>query len=251
MDGDREFEAWFAARVAEVAGVRAVALGGSRSRGEERPDSDWDFALYYRGGFDLEGLRAQGWGELSDVGAWPGVMNGGGWLEVRGRRVDLHYRDLDDVDRRWEEARRGEFEVQRIPFYLAGMPTYLPLAELAVCTVCVGELPRPPEFPARLREEAQRRWHEAAGWSLRYALRSLRQRGDTVLAAGNLARGLIEEAHSRLSGRGVWVVNEKNIVPRAGLGEAAELMGASGLTVAALQEALIAVSRLVDVEQPD
>jgi predicted nucleotidyltransferase len=28
----------------------AVALGGSRAAGTQRPDSDWDFSLYYRDG---------------------------------------------------------------------------------------------------------------------------------------------------------------------------------------------------------
>ncbi|MEU9507520.1 nucleotidyltransferase domain-containing protein [Micromonospora sp. NPDC048170] len=44
-------------RLCAVGGVVAVALGGSRARGEHRPDSDWDLGLYYRGELDVPGLR--------------------------------------------------------------------------------------------------------------------------------------------------------------------------------------------------
>lgn len=32
-----------------ITGAEAVGLGGSRARGDHRADSDWDFAVYYRG----------------------------------------------------------------------------------------------------------------------------------------------------------------------------------------------------------
>ncbi|PRH81000.1 hypothetical protein C6N75_01080 [Streptomyces solincola] len=37
-----------AARLVTVPGVVGVVLGGSRARGEGRPDSDWDLALFSR-----------------------------------------------------------------------------------------------------------------------------------------------------------------------------------------------------------
>src|SRR4051794_6081842 len=97
---DDDFEAWFAAELAGLPGVQAVALGGSRATGLADTTSDWDFAVYYRGVFDVGPLRAKGWdGEVSEVGGWGGgVMNGGAWLTVDGRRADVHYRDLHDVE---------------------------------------------------------------------------------------------------------------------------------------------------------
>jgi hypothetical protein len=64
--------------------VRAVTLGGSRAQRTHRPDSDWDMAVYYRGDFDPDDLRALGYpGEVSELGAWGGgVFNGGAWLTV-------------------------------------------------------------------------------------------------------------------------------------------------------------------------
>lgn len=45
------------------------------------------------GPFDPAALRALGWkGEVSEVGGWGGgVFNGGAWLTVDGRRVDVAY----------------------------------------------------------------------------------------------------------------------------------------------------------------
>jgi hypothetical protein len=61
--------------------------------------------------------------------------------------------DLDDVEHWLAEARLGRFKVERLPFYLAGIPTYAVVGELAVAQVLVGELPRP-EFPVALRQAA-------------------------------------------------------------------------------------------------
>ncbi|GHJ43991.1 hypothetical protein Cs7R123_13330 [Catellatospora sp. TT07R-123] len=47
-------------RLSEVRGVVAVVLGGSRARGEHRPDSDYDYGLYYRGELDVDALRVLG-----------------------------------------------------------------------------------------------------------------------------------------------------------------------------------------------
>jgi len=46
---DDAFAVYVADRLAELPAVRAVTLGGSRAEGTHRPDSDWDFSVYYRG----------------------------------------------------------------------------------------------------------------------------------------------------------------------------------------------------------
>jgi predicted nucleotidyltransferase len=131
----------FARRIADglraVPGVTAVALGGSRAAGTHRPDSDWDFSLYYRGQFEPDDLRRTGWpGQIFPLGGWGGgVFNGGAWLRVDGTPVDIHYRDLNDVEFRLAEARDGRFRIERLPFHLAGIPTYIVVAELAVHVV--------------------------------------------------------------------------------------------------------------------
>jgi hypothetical protein len=89
---DEQFAQLIAGRTAMIPGVLAVTLGGSRAQGEHRPDSDWDFGLYYRGRLDPDNVRALGWvGTVFAPGErGGGVMIGGAWLTVEGRRVDLH-----------------------------------------------------------------------------------------------------------------------------------------------------------------
>jgi predicted nucleotidyltransferase len=108
-------------------GVVAVALGGSRAQGTARPDSDWDFGLYYRGVFHPQSLRGIGWGGyVSEIGEWGGgVFNGGAWLSVDGRRVDVLYRDLDVVEHQLGEARAGRFHIEHLLHHIAGIPSYL------------------------------------------------------------------------------------------------------------------------------
>jgi predicted nucleotidyltransferase len=133
----------FAGRLAELPGVHAVALGGSRAQGTARPDSDWDLALYYRGAFDPATLRALGHeGEVSELGAWGGgVFNGGAWLRVEGVPVDVHYRDLAVIEAEIAAAQEGRVRTEPLMFHLAGIPSYLVVGELAVNRVLHGELP--------------------------------------------------------------------------------------------------------------
>src|SRR3954453_17327969 len=100
------------ARLTRIPGVVAVTLGGSRATNTQRPDSDWDFGLYYRGTIDPDDLRALGYdGHVVPPGEWGRVMNGGGWLDVDGVAVDVLYRDLDAVLHWAAEADAGRYEV--------------------------------------------------------------------------------------------------------------------------------------------
>jgi predicted nucleotidyltransferase len=220
---DLEFQRWLADELASLPGVDAVSLGGSRAAGTNAADSDWDYAIYYRRAFDPEALRARGWpGQVSSIGGWGGgVMNGGAWLTVEGRRVDVHYRDLGEVEHWCAEARAGRFAKELLRFYVAGIPTYVVMAELATHLVLAGDLPRP-AYPAALAREASRRWHDDALASLTYGETTLRRRSDPAVALANASRGLIEAAHGRMARRRKWVLNEKGLVSRAGLADAAE-----------------------------
>jgi predicted nucleotidyltransferase len=226
---DEEFLPWITDELAALPAVLAVALGGSRASGLPREDSDWDLAIYYRGCFDPADLRARFWdGEVSDIGGWGGgVMNGGAWLTIDNRRVDVHYRDLDEVDHWCAEAQAGRFEVQHLLFYVAGIPTYVLMAELALGLVLTGRLPTV-DYPEPLAASANRRWRADAIASLAYGESALRRRGDTTVALATSSRGLIQWAHGRLAERREWVLNEKSIVERASLvDEAAALLSAT------------------------
>jgi hypothetical protein len=208
-------------RLAQLPAVEAVTLGGSRAQGTERPDSDWDLAVYYRGAFDPADLRAVGWeGEVCEIGAWGGgVFNGGAWLTIEGRRVDVHYRDMDVVEHEVAEAEAGRFRVEPLMFHLAGIPTYLLAAELAINKVLRGELPRPGAYPRALRESAPAHWHGMAAATLAYAKAGHAPKNAVTQVAGAIALAATQTAHAVLAARGEWVTNEKGLVARAGLAE--------------------------------
>ncbi|WUC37710.1 nucleotidyltransferase domain-containing protein [Streptomyces sp. NBC_00557] len=228
MTDDTDFLRNVTDRLAALPTVRAVALGGSRARGTHRPDSDWDLAIYYRGPFDPDDLRAVGWeGEVSEVGGWGGgVFNGGAWLTIDGRRVDVHYRDLDVVEHELAEAEAGRFRVEPLLFHLAGIPSYLVVAELAVNQVLSGTVPRPAGYPARLRATAAERWHGTARATLHYARHNHAPQGRITETAGCVATAAAQAAHGVLAARGAWVTNEKRLLERAGLREIDDVMAA-------------------------
>ncbi len=216
---DGEFLAFVADRLAALPGVVAVALGGSRALGTHGPDSDWDFALYYRDRFDPAGLRALGWtGEVSELGAWGGVFNGGAWLTIENRAVDVHYRDLTVIEHERAEAEAGRFRWEPLAFHLAGIPSYLVVGELAAAQVLRGALPRP-RFPEIMRETAPPIWRNQAALTLRYARTAYAPHGKVTETAGALATAAMQTAHAILAARGEWVTNEKRLLERAGLRE--------------------------------
>lgn len=198
--------------------MTAVTLGGSRAEGTHRPDSDWDFSVYYRGRFDPQALRDIGWpGEVSEVGGWSkGVFNGGAWLEVDGRRTDVHYRDLDVIDREIAASREGRFSIEPLMFHLAGIPTYLVLAELSAKRVLRGELPTP-DYPVALRQRAREVWWGRADATFGYARSYHAPYGRLAQCAGLVAQAASQAAHAVLAARGEWVTNEKTLLTRAGL----------------------------------
>ncbi|MGW0180463.1 nucleotidyltransferase domain-containing protein [Nocardia sp. NPDC003345] len=214
---DDEFLDHIADRLAGLPGVRAVTLGGSRAQGTHRPDSDWDFALYYRDRFDPADLRALGWpGEVSELGAWGGVFNGGAWLTVDGRPVDVHFRDLAVIEHEITEAEAGRFRWEPLAFHLAGIPSYLVVGEIATARVLRGSLPEP-RFPEAMRTAAPPVWRRQAELSLHYAQSAYAARGKVTETAGLLATAAMQTAHAILAARGEWVTNEKRLLERTGL----------------------------------
>jgi predicted nucleotidyltransferase len=223
-------------KLGTLPGVVAVVLGGSRARGTDRPDSDWDIGLYYRGGFDAALLSGLGFpGHVAQPGEWGRIVNGGAWLSVEGEPVDVLLRNLDVVEGWWADARAGRFDVDNVEGHIAGLPTYTPVGEIAVSRVLTGELPAV-TYPDALRGTASRRWSWTAGFSLTYA-EKYAARGDVTLTAGMMARATVQTAHGVLAERGEWVLNEKGIVDAAGLAAAHDIIGASGRDpVAAVRE---------------
>jgi hypothetical protein len=202
-------------RLAGMPGVAAVVLGGSRATAAGDAHSDWDLGVYYRGALDTSALAALG--EVHPPGRWGRIMNGGAWLRIDGHKVDVLLRDLDAVERWSAEAEEGRYEVDALLGYLAGVPTYSLRAEAATCCLLRGQLARSAAFPEALAREAPGRWRFHSEFSLAHALMRA-DRGDVAGAAGQAAKAAVECAHGRLCAARTWVLNEKRILERAGLG---------------------------------
>lgn len=207
--------------LAAMPGAVAVVLGGSHALGSSDVGSDWDLGLYYHGAIDLAALAARG--VVYPPGSWGRLMNGGAWLRCGSEKVDVLLRDLDAVEHWTRRAEQGEFEVDALLGYVAGVPTYLLSAELASCRPLRGDIPAAP-FPPKLAEAAPPRWRFCRSFSLDYA-RMHAKRGNLVGATGQAAKAVMEEAHAILCERRQWVCNEKRLIENAGLAGLHALFG--------------------------
>ncbi|MDQ0678327.1 hypothetical protein QFZ30_001709 [Arthrobacter pascens] len=163
-------------------------------------------------------------GEVSEIGGWGGgIFNGGAWLEIADRRVDVQYRDLNVVEHEISEARQGRFHIEALMFHLAGVPSYLVVAELALNQVLRGELPSP-DYPKALRETAPHDWLGRAEITLHYAEAAYTSGRKLTELAGAISTSAMMAAHAVLAVRGEWVTNEKRLLERAGLRDVDEII---------------------------
>ncbi|MFB8279198.1 nucleotidyltransferase domain-containing protein [Nocardia colli] len=244
---DETFLQHVTGRLAAIPGVQAVTLGGSRAQGTHTPDSDWDLAIYYRETLDPADLRELGWpGEVSELGGWGGgVFNGGAWFTIDGRQVDVHYRDLDVVEHELAEAEQGRFHWEPLMFHLAGIPSYLVVAELAINQVLHGALPRP-AYPQALRTAAPPIWQNRAAMTVQYAKNAYVQRGQAAEVAATLVIATMQTAHAVLAARGEWTTNEKRLLHQAGLRDIDAIVGGLDSDPKSLSQAIIEAEALLD-----
>jgi len=205
--------------------------------------------LYYRGGINSDDVRALGYtGYVAEPGEWGRLVNGGGWLEIEGQRVDVLYRDLNVAEYWVKEAQQGRFEVDNVAGHIVGLPTYVLVGELALGRVLVGDLERP-SFPDALRSSAPPWWEGNASFSLMYA-EGYARRGEVTAFAGSLARATMAVAHARFVQRGMWALNEKRLVQRAGLEPADEIIATVGKEPEALTQTLERMRDVLGLARP-
>src|SRR5215468_6226343 len=130
-------------------------------------------------------------------------MNGGAWLSLHGTKVDVLLRDLD-VALYWAgQGQLGVYEVDALLGYIAGVPTYSLMAELALNRTVSGYSPAVGEYPHALSQAGARRWAQHSDFSLTHA-RMRAERGDIVGTVGQVAKALIEIAHAVACRRRIW-----------------------------------------------
>ncbi|WP_311765279.1 nucleotidyltransferase domain-containing protein [Streptomyces zingiberis] len=254
-----------AERLTAVGGVAGVCLGGSRATGTHRPDSDVDLGLYYRPPLDTRALRrlaselTGGPVEVTEPGGWGPWVDGGAWLTVDGQPVDWIYRDLDRVQRIWEDCRAGRFEVGVQAGHPLGVYSHAYAGELAAGRVLTdprGELRALRRETRRYPEPLREALIANALWEAPFILGCARKgvaRGDVFYVSGCLFRAVGLLVHGLHAHARRWVLNEKGAVHAAGELPAAPpdfatrahaLFTATGTDPAALATVLDAADRL-------
>lgn len=128
-----------------LSGVAGVVLGGSRARGNHKPDSDIDIGIYYDEsvGFDIEEVNRiaaklddeQRENLVTPLGGWGPWVNAGGWLIVMGHHVDLILRDINRVSNVIDDCLSGVV----LTHYHAGHPhaflNVMYMGEISICKV--------------------------------------------------------------------------------------------------------------------
>lgn len=215
-------------RLLPVDGIVGVVLGGSRARGTDSPDSDYDVGVYYAGEdvLDIAALDAAA-GDLDDdgrsgliapPGSWGNWVNGGGWLTVGGAAVDIILRDVRRVEQAVGDCLAGRVH----PHYQTGHPhAYLNVmyaGELAIARIehdpdgalrALREKLSP--YPEALKNALVRLFDFEAGFSLMLA-RAGAARGDEYYVAAHVARALSCLNQVLFAVNETYCINEKKAV---------------------------------------
>lgn len=128
---------------AEVPGVAAIVLGGSRARGSGHAASDYDIGLYFSAAIPLDTKRLLAAAkEVADdpaattvtkIGEWGPWIVGGAWLSVGGQKVDLLYRNADAIEAVMESCRAGVVTMDYQPGHPYGFCSAIWMGEIACC----------------------------------------------------------------------------------------------------------------------
>jgi len=210
-----------------VPGICAIVLGGSRARGEATAQSDYDIGLYYEADDPIDTgrlakaamlLPGAASSSVTAIGEWGPWINGGAWLTVEGKRVDLLYRDLGKVRGVVDACHAGRIERAYQPGHPHAFVSAIYMGEVALCRVLwdpenlLAELKRRCEpYPPALGETLIRSFF----WEARFALENAahgRGRDDPTYVAGCSFRAVACLCQTLFALNGVYLLNEKGAV---------------------------------------
>jgi hypothetical protein len=157
-------------QLSKVPGVIAVVLGGSYARGNARPDSDLDIGLYYSKNSppNIEAIRSC----AETISApntpptvvgyykWGPWVNGGAWIQTPIGKLDLLYRNIEQVQRVIDESQEGLYHHDYYQQPTFGFVSITYLAETNCCLPLfdpqhlIQKLKRSVEiYPEKLRQK--------------------------------------------------------------------------------------------------
>lgn len=187
-------------RLQSVKGIAAIALGGSRARGNHTQKSDVDLGIYYQpeNPPDLVALNHLA-AELDDthrqnlitpISGWGKWINGGGWLKIEGVPVDFLYRDVAQVSRVIDDCYAGQITIDYQPGHPHGFISSIYMGEVAICLplydpqgVLDALKARTTPYPIQLKEATINKFAWEISFSLFIAQKAV-ARGDIAYAAG-------------------------------------------------------------------
>jgi hypothetical protein len=226
-----------AAAFANVRGVRAIVLGGSRGRGVHSAGSDYDIGLYYQGELDIAGLeevalaladgRRTYSGDaprgplMTQRGGWGAWVDGGGWLTIDGAPVDTLYRETARVDRVIADCHAGRFECAYHYGHPHALVSTIYAGEIATCRALhdpagyVAAAKRKLEpYPDALRRALMARFLDEARFFLACAQKAA-ERGDVTYVAGCAFRVASCLLQAIFAVNRQWLINEKGALALA------------------------------------
>jgi nucleotidyltransferase-like protein len=217
--------------LAGVPGITAIALGGSRARGTATEASDYDIGLYFLAAQPIDTaalLKAArlfadkpDTAEVTPIGGWGPWIVGGGWLTVDGRKVDLLYRNLDDVAAVIQACRAGEITMHYQPGHPHGFCSAIWMGEVALCRLLRDEdgalaalKARTSSYPAQLRDALVERFQ----WEVLFAIENTEiatARGEQTHVAGCVYRALACLAQVLFARNERYLIHEKGALQEA------------------------------------
>jgi hypothetical protein len=155
---------------------------------------------------------------VTALGEWGPWINGGAWLTVDGRRVDLLYRDLGKVRAVIEACRAGRIERVYQPGHPHAFVSSIYMGEVALARVLwdpdavLSPLKRQCDpYPSALGDTLIRTFLWEAKFALENALHG-RGRDDPAYVAGCGFRSVACLSQSLFALNGAWLLNEKGAV---------------------------------------
>jgi predicted nucleotidyltransferase len=187
-------------RLREVDGIAAIALGGSRAKGDANEKSDIDIALYYASEYPIDIVALdQIARQLDDehrpnivtpVYEWGRWINGGGWLRVQSTPIDFLYRDLAHVSAVIDECHAGKITIDYQPGHPHGFVSSIYMGEINLCLplhdpqgILQKLKTRTSPYPARLKHATIEKFAWEISFSLSAAKKAI-DRNDIGYAAG-------------------------------------------------------------------
>jgi hypothetical protein len=218
-------------RLAEVPGVVAVVLGGSRARGTANAASDYDMGLYYgpHQPLDTERLLSVAKDLVDDadtaavtaVGGWGPRIVGGGWVSIGGRKVDLLYRGVEPVRAVISECRAGRVVMDYQPGHPHGFCSAIWMGEVALCKALhdpKGEIAQLKALTSPYPDELRSALSNMFLWEVAFSIENAQlavARGEQTHIAGCAYRALccIGQVLFALNRR--YLINEKGALAEA------------------------------------